>query len=98
MAMATSEALTLLALVSYLAAVVFALRRSGELRRVQGCHIVCPFLLEGVECRVAQDVPSGRWVEVERCSAFGGPGAPICRQECLKSLNAGSHVLRVLSA
>jgi hypothetical protein len=85
--MSISDALGLLAILGYLAAMVLTLRRGGRPQRVQGCRLVCPFLLKSVDCRITQDVRSGRWMNAVSCSAFGEPDALTCRQECVTLLN-----------
>ncbi len=78
----------LLAFAAYLALVAWVAMRGGNLTRVQGCRLECPLLQAAVEARIVQDVRTGQWRNVERCSAFES-GKPSCRQDCLRLMNLG---------
>jgi hypothetical protein len=67
--------------------------RGGQLERVQECRFECPRFRETVTCRISQDIRTGRWRQVESCSAFADPEKILCERECAKLLNLGFRLL-----
>jgi hypothetical protein len=65
-----------------------ALKR-GALEHEQRCHVSCPLDHEEVECRIVQDVRTGRWTHVRSCSSFADPTAVSCDRECVRLMNLG---------
>ena len=70
-----------------LLAIRFLMRGAAPLdRQWRRALIACPELGRKADCVLEQDVRSGRWVDVKRCSLFP-EGAPItCDKACLKLL------------
>jgi hypothetical protein len=66
--------------------------RGGELRREQTCRFVCPRERRPVECRILQNIRTGRWLGVQSCSAFVDPEDVHCEQECVVLMNAGARL------
>jgi hypothetical protein len=60
-------------------------------RHAQDVHVMCPRLQRLCDCRVEQEVYSGRWERVLACSAFPDHDLP-CDQSCVQRLNLGLHV------
>ena len=77
--------LVLLALLTTLAWIVL---RAGRLRHEQTCRFACPHDRGPVDCVLVQDVRTGQWKELRRCSALP-PGAPPCDVECARLMNLG---------
>lgn len=76
-----------------LAAVVTALAQRG-LRGdryvcCQACRFTCPRFGADVDCELVQDLRTGRWTEVLRCSQFPGAVAVPCERDCAGRLNLG---------
>lgn len=67
---------------------VIGLRAAG-LRRRQQRQFVCPVLGMPVDCELLQDVRTGQWKSVERCTAFPDPTWIHCEQDCAQLLNLG---------
>jgi hypothetical protein len=59
------------------------------LHREQGLHLVCPRLHRAVDCTAVQDIRTGQWTGVERCSVFDPPSAIACDQDCARAMNLG---------
>ena len=57
-------------------------------RQAQDVHVLCPTLRQQCDCRIEQEVYSGRWERVLACSAFPDR-ALSCDQACVKTLNLG---------
>ena len=74
-------------------AAIFALARLGlgaQSPRVrQQRRFVCPHMLVPVDCDIVQDVRTGQYKEVRRCSLFSHPEEVACDRGCLKRLNLG---------
>ena len=78
----------LVVVVVYVGVVLWLVRRAGALQRGQTFRFVCPRLQEVVDCRLVQELRIGRWVGVEKCSAFESE-ALTCDQECVRLMNLG---------
>jgi hypothetical protein len=63
--------------------------RAGGARRRQHRHFTCPVLGSEVDCDLVQDVRTGQWTSVQRCSAFPDPSWIHCDQDCARLLNLG---------
>ena len=63
--------------------------RAGRARTVHERQFTCPVLGLEVTTRLVQDVRTGQWVSVERCSAFPDPAWIHCDQDCARLLNLG---------
>ena len=63
--------------------------RAGGARTRQQRHFTCPILGLEVDCELVQDVRTGQWTSVERCSAFPDPAWVHCDQDCARLLNLG---------
>jgi hypothetical protein len=72
--------------------------RGGAARARQRRHFVCPALGFEVECELVQDVRTGQWISVERCSAFPDPTWVHCDQDCARLLNLGIWADSAVSA
>jgi hypothetical protein len=55
----------------------------------QECGFVCPRSGSSVACRLVQDVRTGQWKWLEKCSLFDDASEPACELECAKQLNLG---------
>ncbi len=73
--------------------VLLALMVRRHLRR-RRLRFTCPVIHEEVKCTITQNVDTGQWLSVERCSAFTPPTEVHCRQGCRDSLNTGEVVAR----
>ncbi len=51
--------------------------------------IDCPVTRQTVACTLVEDVASGEWRDVKRCSGWRAPWRP-CTKTCLKPLNDGT--------
>jgi hypothetical protein len=63
--------------------------RAGGLRTRQERRFNCPVLGFEVDCELIQDVRTGQWISVERCSAFPDRSWIHCDQDCARLLNLG---------
>lgn len=67
-------------------AFVVGMGRAGGFFLSTRDRIVCPFKGRIVDLTLVEDVRSGKWVDVTRCSAWG---RQKCARGCLSPLNAG---------
>jgi hypothetical protein len=74
-------------------AVLFALMFRRHVRR-RKLRFDCPVIREKVECTAVQNVETGQWQNIERCSAFTPPTNVNCQQACRDLMNAGDLVAR----
>jgi hypothetical protein len=79
----------LLIVVGYVTAMAWILQRGGALWRAQAFHLDCPRTHAGVECQAFQNVRTGQWLTVERCSKFADPAQVTCGRDCLRVVNLG---------
>ena len=63
--------------------------RGGRARARQQRRFTCPVLGMEVDCELVQDVRTGQWISVERCSSFPDPTWIHCDQDCAQLLNLG---------
>lgn len=61
--------------------------------KLQSRRFVCPVLGRSVACSILQDVRTGQWRRVERCSALAEPETIRCGEDCRKQLNLGFPLL-----
>jgi hypothetical protein len=86
--MGIMDMIVLLLVGAILLAAVAGIARDG-LHREQELRLVCPRLNRAVDCTIVQDVRTGQWTGVERCSVFDPPSAIACDQDCARTLNLG---------
>jgi hypothetical protein len=73
--------------------VLFLVSWVREVRR-RRLRFVCPVLHEGVKCTAVQNIGTGQWVDIERCSAFTPASNVHCPKTCRDLMNTGDLVAR----
>jgi hypothetical protein len=76
-----------------LVAVLLLVSSVREVRR-RKLRFVCPVISEDVTCTAVQNISTGEWQDIERCSAFTPPTNVHCPKTCRDLLNAGDLVAR----
>jgi hypothetical protein len=79
-------------------ALMVAVLRGGKLRREQRFGFVCPLLGRPAECRVVQNIRTGQWQELTRCSLLPDPERVECGVECARLANLGMALPRPLAS
>ena len=72
--------------VATVAAIAFS---GGEARHEPVRHLVCPGTGAECECTLVQDVRTGQYQDVVRCSALPDPRKITCDRACARQMNLG---------
>lgn len=79
-------------------ALMVAVLRGGTLRRELRFGFVCPLLGQPAECRVVQNVRTGQWQSLTRCSLLPEGEGASCGVECARLANLGLAAPRRLDS
>jgi hypothetical protein len=79
-----------------LAAVVLVLAwralRGQELSAEQNVRFVCPRYFVNVDAQILQDIRTGQWKRVRRCTGLEGPRLVLCEADCARLMNLGHRL------
>jgi len=78
-----------LAVLAVIAVAAYFAPYGRSFRLEQDQRVVCPSLGKECDCRLEQEVHSGRWARVLACSAYPDRSDLPCDQACARLMNLG---------